>query len=137
MNVFQSLYCNQYAELVKTGRDENKARTNGLLLSAVCITLNILTLFYLLFVSNDVVSNWIENFTIGLDGKSMGKLLGVVVIGIVWLILRYTIGTEMYFKNAIEQYNASGEVDKKSINKKAMIYCFGSVAIFIAVVFLA
>ena len=35
MNVLQALFCNQYNELVKTGRDGNKARKNGCIFQVI------------------------------------------------------------------------------------------------------
>jgi len=133
MNVLQALFCNQYDELVKTGRDGNKARKNGLILCSVCITLNLFSFFAIFFRTAPFFTNYIESASEYLDGKAIGRFLFAIVFGLLLLILRYTMATEKYFNDLVSKFNELGEADKKVLNRKAMIYCFGSVIVFILI----
>ncbi|HRH49288.1 MAG TPA: hypothetical protein PLP23_11105 [Panacibacter sp.] len=134
MNILQALFCNQYDELVKTGRDGNKARKNGLILCAVCIVLNILTICCFFFWTTPTLTNYLDSASEYLEGKTIGKILFAAAFGVILLILRYSIGTEKHFNSLVSKFNELAEADQKAINCKAMIYCFGSIILFLLVV---
>ena len=48
VTILQSLFCNQYADLKKSGRDTGKARLNAIILFSAMLLLNAYSLFLLL-----------------------------------------------------------------------------------------
>ena len=81
MNVLQALFCNQYDELVRTGRDGNKARKNGLILCAVCITLNIFTFFAIFYLSSPAVINYLEDASVILKVRPLESFFSRLYLG--------------------------------------------------------
>ncbi|HNP22144.1 MAG TPA: hypothetical protein PKM63_16255 [Panacibacter sp.] len=136
MIVTDWFYCNQYQELVNTGRDGKKARKNGLILSSVCFTLNVMTVVYLLSWAGDLLWTSFDDIETYASGKTLGEAIGLLLIIAFYLLLKYTRGSEAYFHKVIERYRGLSEVDQKDISKKAYIYMFGSIIAMMICIFL-
>lgn len=129
-------YCNQYQELVNTGRDGKKALKNGLILTSVCFTLNVITAGYILFKTGNLLFSGFEDIEEYTTGKVLGEVIGLILVIAFYFVLKYTKGSEDYFDKVISNYKTLSEADQKAISKKAYIYMFGSIIAMIACVFI-
>ena len=122
--------------MVNTGRDGKKARKNGLILSSVCFTLNVMTVVYLLSWAGDLLWTSFDDIETYASGKTLGEAIGLLLIIAFYLLLKYTRGSEAYFHKVIERYRGLSEVDQKNKKKKAYIYMFGSIIAMMICIFL-
>ena len=127
MRFLKIIYFSQYYELKNSGRDPQKGRLNGTLLSAVIIMLNIISMIILLFklAPNSHLVTWLQSFTTGHedDGKIMGKFYGAIFLVMIGGLLRYTIGTKnSYNKIADEYLLLPDEVQKKTLKQSLYIF---------------
>lgn len=129
-------YCNQYHELVTTGRDGSKALKNGLILSAVCLTLNIMTLFYIVLAVDRKVFDSFSSMSRYVEGKYLGQVLAIVLVSVIYFTLKKIRGDEAYFGKVISGYKMLSEADQKAIHRKAYVYCFGSIVLLIVCIFI-
>jgi len=101
MNLFDCVTCNQYYELIKTGRNGNKALLNGNMLNTTCVVLLLLTICNFIFMNETIENNFSE--TIGSifgerSGKGLGELIALPVWAVVFFIIKNTTGTKRHFK---------------------------------------
>src|SRR3569833_1059960 len=82
MNLIETIYCSQYYEFKKSGRDPQKGRLNGTLLSAVIIILGGVGVFLVFnkFIGSHLVSGLSSG---GFSGKFIGKMVGLVLLLII------------------------------------------------------
>ncbi len=91
MKVFQCLLCNQYAEITKKGVDGRKAQTSTLLLVTAIMTLWVIIVFLLYaYIQPGFLR---KNFG-GLSGRNTGRFLAIMFGVIIFLWLKFTIGTK-------------------------------------------
>jgi hypothetical protein len=136
MNWIQAVFCNQYEELVRTGRDGAKAKANGLILCSAMILVNFLTFFFILQLiphfkeaSDNFANNWVGSFS----GKTMGKILGIILFSIIYMIFYQIVGKNHWYENTIRQFNSYPIEIQKSIAQKGMYYVIGSIVVFLVV----
>jgi hypothetical protein len=58
------------------------------------------------------------------SGKSIGRLLAIPIMAIIYFILTKTIGSEESFNQKVSAFMQSPEEEKKNANKKIMIPFF-------------
>lgn len=129
-------YCNQYQELLNTGRDGKKALKNGLILSSVCFTLNVVTAGYILFKTGNLLFSGFQGIDEYIDGKALGEVIGLILVAAFYFLLKYTKGSKACFDKVISDYKTLSEADQKAISKKAYIYMFGSIIAMLVCVFI-
>ncbi|CAN5450836.1 hypothetical protein BH09BAC6_BH09BAC6_35860 [soil metagenome] len=101
MNFFETIYCSQYYELRKSGRDPQKGRLNGTLLSATILILGIVSAAVIMnkilpgYFSSHFFSDAAET---GFSGKAMGKVLGALALLIFGGLLNFTIGSKTNYE---------------------------------------
>lgn len=98
--MFKRIVFNQFYDLQKNGKDPLKARLNVLLIVSILIGLFVL-LFFLL------ANSWFSFprlRTYGLSGKSIGKMIGLLFLGVVFALFYLGLG-----KNLIARYWAEFE----------------------------
>jgi hypothetical protein len=62
-----------------------------------------------------------NNFAVaGLSGKNTGKFLGVVFGVIIFLCLKFSIGTKNWYDKTIDQFRSLNEEEQKKISKKGI-----------------
>lgn len=135
MNVFEAIYCSQYYELKKTGRDPMKGRTNGTIFIAAIVMLVIISVIVLIahFSPGGSMSRFFRGT--GLSGRSTGKILGLGGIAIIGAILHFTIGSKSSYQKMIARWEQLPDDVLKGSGKKALI-TFGVVfVIFLLVMF--
>ena len=133
MNLFDCVTCNQYYELVKTGRDARKARFNGNLLNAVCILLLLLTVFTF-FLNGAVEKRFFEKLASDFgerSGKGLGELMAIPLLAVIYFIIKTTIGSESRFERITAEFDSLGETDKKVIFKRGSIFVFSCLGLFL------
>ena len=132
MNLFQSIYCNQYAELKRNGRDATKARKNGIILIAAMLVLDVFLFVMLIntFAKDSAAGKslikFFEQFGSGRNtGKLLGALLFFLIIGLVYI----TIGKQNYFDKTITKFEDLDEARQKRIEQNATIYVFANIGL--------
>ena len=139
MNLFDCVTCNQYYELVKTGRDGKKALFNGNLLNATCILLLLLTFMNLAFLNTATERNFSEHIASVFgerSGKGIGELMAIPVLAIIYFAVKKTIGTEKHFERITAEFDALGETDKKAIFKRGSVFVFTCLGLFLITFFM-
>lgn len=128
MTYLEALYGSQFYEISQRGGDGKKGRTNGNMFLAVFIILVVVDILMLGILSDAVFKNeftavihrWFGEMT----GKSIGKLLGLVLFGIIYFIIIKTIGTEKNYNRIIDNFMQYPDEIKKKANKKILIPFF-------------
>ena len=128
MTFLEALYGSQYYEIHEKGRDGNKGRLNGNLFLSTLIVLFILAA---LMVSISFIPGFNESLTKNIrsifgysSGRSIGKLLAIPVLGIIYLVIIKTVGSESNFKNKVDAFMQYPDEVKKKANAKLLIPFF-------------
>ena len=128
MTFLEALYGSQYYEIHQKGRDGNKGRLNGNLFLSTLIVLFILAA---LMVSISFIPGFNESLTKNIrsifgysSGRSIGKLLAIPVLGIIYLVIIKTVGSESNFKNKVDAFMQYPDEVKKKANAKLLIPFF-------------
>ncbi len=132
MSIIETIYCSQYYELKKMGKDPMKGRINGTLLSATIILLSLATLFVVFNYFSH--SHWLSHYFRGhleggMTGRSTGKILGLLGLLIVGGILNFTYGSkERYQRMIMDWEQMSEDVLQQTIKRSLKIFgvVFGS-----------
>lgn len=140
MKFLEIIFFSQYYELKKSGKDPQKGRLNGMLLSAVVIMLNLGSIIILLFkyAPQSSVIRSLKNIFSGYDGsgKAMGKLIGAILLAIIGGILWLTIGSEKSYNIIAEKYLQYPEVVQAKTVKRSLYMFLISFALFLILLFL-
>jgi hypothetical protein len=128
MTFLEALYGSQYYEIHQKGRDGNKGRLNGnLFLSALVI----LFLFAVIMIGisfvpgfNETITKSIRNIFGYSTGKSIGKLLAIPLMLIIYFILSKTVGSEESFRKNVDAFMQHPDEIKKKANAKLLIPFF-------------
>jgi len=139
MNLLNAVYCNQYAELKRTNSDTSKGRTNGIILIAAMIIVNLVTLFILFgALGKFSESTGLNKFAASLGGgRSAGKLIAIVLFALIGSAVYLVMGKPAYYNALIQKFETLGPAEQKKIEKKGMTYVLGSVFGFIAIFILS
>ena len=138
MNLFDCITCNQYYELVKTGRDGKKALFNGNLLNTACIFLLLLTFVNIVFLNSAVEQTYSESLASIFgerSGKRLGELMAIPLLAIIYFAVKKTIGTEPHFERITSAFDALSEPDKKAIFKRGSVFLFTCFGLFLITFF--
>ena len=134
MNVFKSLYCNQYAELAPQGKGA-AARANGTGLLTVALLANIaVPIVLVLLLSEDVADaaqDIIEDMFGRRNGRGAGRFIGFAAIVPLYFGVKFTIGTESSFNATIKEYNNLPEDEQKAVSKKGLRYFLYSLGLIV------
>ena len=135
MNFLDAVYCNQYAELKRTNRDASKARTNGIILIAAMIIINLVTVFILFGALGKFSENaGLNSFAASLGGgRSAGKLIAIVLFVIVGSIVYLVMGKPAYYNSVVQKFETLEPAEQKKIEQKGTTYVLGSVFGFILI----
>ena len=134
MNLLRAVYCNQYAELKKNGRDASKARTNGTILISAMIILNIMTAILLLasFASSSESFKTINRFfrQFG-NGRSTGRLLAIFLFILITPVIYGIFGRKSFFEKTVSSFEELSPSEQKKVEKKGLVYVLVSVGVFL------
>jgi hypothetical protein len=100
MNIIETIYCSQYYELKKSGRDAQKGRLNGTLLSATVIILAAISIA--LVINKFTGGHWLGGLSsAGFSGKFIGRILAIVLLLVVGGTLSLTFGSQENYNNMV------------------------------------
>lgn len=140
MRILETIYYSQYYELKKSGRDPQKGRLNGTLLSATIIILNLASLVIILFkvapYSHFVRS--VTNLFSGYSGtgKLLGEFIGAVLLILIGGSLWFTIGSKSSYNKIAEKFmQLPEELQEKTIKQSLFTFLF-TFALFLILVFI-
>lgn len=139
MRFLELIYFSQYYELKKSGRDPQKGRINGTLLSAVIIILNLASVIMLLFryAPNTLLINWLDHEFGDYrgSGKALGQLTGAILIITIGGLLWITAGSKKSYNKIAEKYQQlPDEVQHRTIRQALMIFLI-SFVLFLLLIF--
>lgn len=139
MTFSEALYGSQYYEIHQKGRDGNKGRLNGNLLLSVMI---MLALFIVLLLCVRFVPDFNEELTRKIrktfgysTGKSIGKLLAIPLIAIIYLVVNFTVGNKAKFKANVNAFMQYPDEIKKKANAKILIPFFVLLGLMMVLLF--
>ena len=122
MNFIETIYCSQYYEMKKSGRDPQKGRLNGTLLSAVVIMLGLVGI---VLAANKFIGSHLLNSlpSLGFSGKFIGRIVAVVLLIAIGGTLRFTIGSQVnYNKKMLEWEQLPVEVLEQTVKSSLKIF---------------
>lgn len=140
MHLLETIYYSQYYELKKSGRDPQKGRINGTLLSATVIILNLMSAFFILHkvAPNSGVVQWVDHLFTGYSGtgKTLGKLIAALLLLGIGGLLWFTIGSASSYNKLAEKFMQLPEnVQGKTVKQALFIFLF-SFGLFLITVFI-
>ncbi len=135
MNFLEALYGSQFSEIAKNGKDGNKGRLNGNIILSVIILMVMISSFLLvcaLFKIQWYSQSWVPS----LSGKMLGRILGLVMLFMIYNVVSKSIGNEVRFQEYVKRFLAFPEEIQKTANKMILLRFFVSLAFFIIMVFI-
>ena len=128
MTFLEALYGSQYYEILQRGKDGNKGRLNGnLFLAALVILLFFAVLMICIsFVTgfDDLITKFIRGIFGYSTGKSIGKIIAIPLMAIIYFILSITVGSKENFKRKVDAFMQYPDETKKKANKILLIPFF-------------
>lgn len=128
MTFLEALYGSQYFEIQQQGKDGNKGRLNANLFLCAFIILGIFAAMMICvkFVPgfNDNITKGMRNVFGNTGGKTIGKLLAIPLMALIYLIVSKTTGNEKNFKNKVETFMTFPDDIKKKANAKILVPFF-------------
>ena len=130
MNPLKLIYSNLYNNFKKRG-NEKRARANGTLISVILIFLLLFTAFLLCLIYYPNFEQKSTTLLISIfDDKSAIKGISIIFLlvsfGIIYILVKYTIGTEASYNKIIEEFYLLTPEQQKGIKKRATPYFFNS-----------
>lgn len=131
MRILELIYFSQYFELKKSGKDPQKGRLNGTLLSATIILLNLVAIVIILFkVAPDLAAvQWLKkSFSGSGSGKGLGKLIAALLLVLVCGLLWFTVGSARSYNRIAEKFMLlPAEAQQKTVKQALYIFLFSFV----------
>ena len=136
MNLIETIYCSQYYELKKSGRDPQKGRLNGTLLSAVVI---ILAMVGIGLAANKFIGSHLLTglSSSGFSGKFVGRIVGFVLLLVVGGTLSFTYGNQQNYNKMMRRWEQlPADVLEQTVKTALKIFgiTFGLFLILIVIV---
>lgn len=130
MTLLQSLYCNQYLDLKKQGK-EYAANKNGNVTATVSLFCNVITVLFLLSVLSNVFADYmgdaIKNIFQSSSGRMTGRIIALIGLVLIFPIVKFTIGKKENFDKTIATFETLNEAEQNAISKRGLLYFFGSI----------
>ncbi len=128
MTFLEALYGSQYEEIHTRGGDGSKARFNGNLLLSVMI---LLWLIAVLLAAMKVIPGFDEQMTRFIrsifgysSGKTIGRLLALPALFLIYWVVQRTTGSEQQFKTKTDAFMAYPQEIRKQGNRRILIPFF-------------
>lgn len=135
MTFFEALYGSQYDELKQKGKDGNAARFNGNIFFAAFIIVILIVIILLGITLNqqfgDTLNDNLHNVFASLSGRSIGKLIALPILFLIYFIISKTIGSQQQFQKYVEGYTNCPQAEKDKANRKILIPFFILLAIML------
>lgn len=128
MTYLQALYGSQYRDLRANGYDGSKARFNGNIFLTAFIVIALFTVLLLLMLAFPSMNKGLtrlfhEAFGYS-SGKTIGRLLAIPLMAIIYFMVINTIGKESNCHRLIEEFNQLPEEEQATANKKLLVPFF-------------
>lgn len=118
--MFKRIVFNQFHDLIRQGKDPMKARLNALMLVSVLV---LLPLFILFFLNLDWMGSHFRGVAhSGLNPRFLGKLLGAVLLLLVFGILFLLLGGKPRFTRYLQEFYALDEEQRRQESKRGSLY---------------
>ncbi len=134
MNLLQCLYCNQYLDLKKQGK-EYAANTNGNIVVTVSLFCNVMTVIFLFSVLSgpfaDLMGDTVKNAFQNDNGKMVGRMIGIIGLAMIFPFVKFTIGKKENFDKTIAVFESMTEAEQNATSKRGLVYFFGSIGAII------
>lgn len=140
MSPLKLIYWSLYNDFKKRG-DEKKARANGTLISTILIFLLLFAGFLLCIIYYPDFEQKSTKFLISIfDDKSaikgISKLFLFAFFGIIYILVKYTIGTEASYNKIIKEFYLLSPEQQKGIKKRANPYFLTPIILFVVTMIL-
>ncbi len=135
MTFLQALYGTQYRDLANNGREVAKGRMNGnLFLTAYAIVFFFVLLMTVMLIFPSVnrsLTASLHYFLGYTSGKTMGKILALPFMAIIYFIVVKMVGTEPNYNRLVKEFYRLPEEEQALANKKLLIPFFILVSVFL------
>ena len=138
MTFLEALYGSQYEEIHQRGGDGSKARFNGNLLLSVMVLLWLIAVLLAAMKSvpgfDEILTRFIRSIFGYSSGKTIGRLLALPALFLIYWVVQRTTGSEQQFKIKVDAFMGYPEDIRKQGNRRILIPFFMLLG---AVIFLA
>lgn len=128
MTFLEALYGSQYEEIQQRGGDGSKARFNGNLLLSVMVLLWIIAVLLAAIKGvpcfDEQLTRFIRSIFGYSSGKTIGRLLALPALFLIYWVVQRTTGSEQQFKLKVDAFSAYPEATRKQGNRKILIPFF-------------
>lgn len=135
MNPIKIIYSCRYFDLKKQGK-ENTARKSGTLIVSILLFLLVLSAFLLSIIYypnlETTITSFFDKFFEGRIGKKISKLVLVLVFGIIFYAIKFTVGNQNSYNRIIEEFSLLTDYEQKRIKRIGNIYFLIPIIIFIS-----
>jgi len=139
MNLFKTIYCNQYFELEPKGK-AHEAQKMGTILSTIVLVLFMLSLFFISITFFPDFEKEMDRFFKKLFGRTsgrfIGKLVGLLLFVASYPIIRFTVGAASSYKKTIARFNLKSQKEKEQISKKGLWFFMSAVITVLIILFM-
>lgn len=138
MTFLEALYGSQYEEIHQRGGDGSKARFNGNLLLSVMVLIWLIAVLLAAMKSvpgfDEILTRFIRSIFGYSSGKTIGRLLALPALFLIYWVVQRTTGSEQQFKIKVDAFMGYPENIRKQGNRRILIPFFMLLG---AVIFLA
>lgn len=142
MGFLKYIYFSQYYELKQKGREEKAFLQGNVLVATMFLFLAAALYIFLLFsdsTSYELDRFLFDTFSIGSD-RLNGKILGLVFLFLIYILVRFTIGTRKKYDKNIAAFNELPLEKQAQLAKRGnytfITVLFGSIICIFACMFL-
>lgn len=125
MTYFEALYGGQHYEISQRGGDTKAGRMNGNIFLAALIILLLIDIILIGLALDNVFRNEltanIHRWFGEMSGRSIGKLLAIVLFAVLYFVIIKTIGSESNYNRLVNNFMQYPEEVKEKAKWKALI----------------
>lgn len=137
MTFLEALYGSQYQEIKLKNGDATKARFNGNLFLSAFIMLLVFTVIVILVTLfpdlNKEFTKLLKSIFGYTTGKTIGRMIALPVLFLIYLAVKFTLGSKPRFEKNITTFLLYSEEEKSKANKIVLKAFFILLGIFVFV----
>ena len=140
MNVFSKIYAYQYFELSKSSKQDEAHKNGVYIISVVILLFTVGTMFLAIGVFPDL-RDYLEDAFEGKRGRGIGKIFVLIPFALIYLVVKFSYGTEKFYTKAIELFNELNQEEKEKVSdegkrllNRSVIFFIGAMAVFFLLV---
>lgn len=127
MNLFESIYCLMYHDRLKEGYKPSGSPLTSNIVLSLCFVMIIVTLLLLMaFFVPDALE---DLFGGGRSGRTIGRLMAIGLLIVIFPIIYYTIGTDKNYDSIINRFTNLSQVEQQEVVTKGRRFFIGSMAV--------